>query len=633
MDLISGFASLVIGGLPADHPIVVDGAECHPANVIVRLQGPDALTDLRGAGFHITKSIPAIDAAVVQRPFVPLRENVRYLRTHPSVRSAEYDVTRQLTYVPNDPQWINQLSVQRINAAQAWDVSLGSNQTVVAVIDTGIQFNHPDLAVNIWNNADEIPGNGIDDDSNGYIDDHRGWDFGANDNDASATAGHGTQCAGVIAAVGNNGQQISGIAPRARIMALRVTNASGFIFTSATINAYVYAAENGARVMNLSYAGSLYSQAERDAIVYALGKGVLAVGAAGNQYHAVPMYPACYPEVLSVAAVSATDTKIGYSQFGPLTSVAAPAVDIVTTTLGGGTLNSFTGTSAAAPHVAGLAALIAGHRPTATPQLIRQWIEDGSKTVANWDLGEFTLYGRIDAYESMLRSDGTAWTPKPAAVRFISPIGPAPAGTRAWVRGRYPSLPTAWARGKRLKEYLRTRYDFEFDLPTTDEQITVQSGSRVVGRYRAPEPALCYPLVQASSDFGGPVIGGFLDTLNIDSLSVKVRRRSDETIGFQGVFYRVPTASSRTLVLRRQIANTTGTETVEAFVWGSNGYPSGSWVKLHSGSIPTDMTTLNVDLPNFAQLRSEVGTVVLRVTTSAGIPSNGEYRIDTAYLK
>jgi subtilisin family serine protease len=219
-----------------------------------------------------------------------------------------------------------------IDAPEAWDRNKGSMSTVVAVVDSGVAWDHPDLSPNIWSNADEIAGNGVDDDGNGKIDDVRGWDFVDGDNNPWDYEGHGTHVAGTIAARGNNGVGVTGVAWQASIMALRAADALGFASNATVTDAFTYAAANGARVVNASLGGFAQSQAMSDAI--ADNPSTLFVVAAGNDERdndATPDYPCNYTaaNLICVAATDNKDALASFSNYG-VTSVdlAAPGVDI-----------------------------------------------------------------------------------------------------------------------------------------------------------------------------------------------------------------------------------------------------------------------------------------------------------------
>jgi subtilisin family serine protease len=258
-----------------------------------------------------------------------------------------------------------------IDADEAWSVTTGSPDAVVAVVDTGVDYTHPDLSANIWTNPGEVPGNGADDDANGYVDDIRGYDFFGGDANPQDDNDHGTHVAGTIAAVGSNGVGITGVSWRARIMPLKFLGANGSGDTADAVDAIRYATANGARVINASWGGGGYSQALADAIEDADRAGVLFVAAAGNastDIDSSPTYPASYQTVglIAVAASDANDEGSSFSNVGRRSvDLAAPGSAIYSTVPGG--YDTFDGTSMASPHVAGAAALALAASPSASP--------------------------------------------------------------------------------------------------------------------------------------------------------------------------------------------------------------------------------------------------------------------------
>jgi subtilisin family serine protease len=221
-----------------------------------------------------------------------------------------------------------------MNASLAWDMETGSRDIVVAVVDSGVDVNHPDLAANIWTHPTEIPGNGIDDDDNGYVDDVHGWDFADGDNNPIDSHGHGTHVAGIVGAAGHNGLGITGICWRVSIMPLRFIPATGYGTTEHAIDAIRYAAANGADVINLSWGGPGYSLALKNAIDAA---GALVVCAAGNQginLDQTPFYPAGYASanILSIGATDADDHPAWFTNYSDSrVDVAAPGTQILST--------------------------------------------------------------------------------------------------------------------------------------------------------------------------------------------------------------------------------------------------------------------------------------------------------------
>lgn len=336
------------------------------------------------------------------------------LRHEPSVAYAELDYAVRATDIvtPTDPGWRNQWGPVRINAPAAWRISTGLPPTIIAVIDSGIQLNHEDLVSRLWTNRGEQPDNGVDDDGNGKIDDVHGWHFyqrwtgsvyvPAEDAVIADDYGHGTHVAGIAAAAMNNGVGIAGIAPGAWVMPVKVLDQFGNGWYSDIAAGIVYAADNGARVINLSLGGTEDSRTLRDAVDYARSRGALVVAATGNTGGAV-LYPAAYEPVLAVAATDSNDQVASFSNHGPQVDVAAPGVDIYSTWPWVGGYFTKSGTSMAAPHVAGLAALIGSERFDLSADQIAQVITVTAQDVAEPGWDAFAGWGRIDAYAAVKR--------------------------------------------------------------------------------------------------------------------------------------------------------------------------------------------------------------------------------------
>ena len=268
--------------------------------------------------------------------------------------------------------WVTGTADADIDAQEAWSVSTGSPNVTVAVIDTGVDLSHPDLAANGWvNEGEDCAGcraNGVDDDGNGYVDDWRGWDFVNGDNNPTDDNGHGTHVAGTIAAVGNNGLGVVGVTWSTKIMPLKFLSATGSGSVADAISAILYANGMGVPILNNSWGGDDFSQALLDAIEQTDANGALFVAAAGNSFtdtDASPNYPSGYgsPNVISVAASDALDRKAWFSNYGAASvDLSAPGANILST-WPGGSYRVQDGTSMAAPHVAGAAALVKAVEP------------------------------------------------------------------------------------------------------------------------------------------------------------------------------------------------------------------------------------------------------------------------------
>ena len=336
------------------------------------------------------------------------------LNRDPEVEYAQPNYIYRSCRDPNDPDFADQYAHQLIQMQKAWDISIGSRDIIMAILDTGVDVNHPDLKQNIWVNKGEIPDNKKDDDGNGYVDDVHGWNFGAADNKVSptgyagSTSSHGTQVAGVIGAVGNNGKGVVGVNWQCSIMVLRLS----LDFTSKEVSeALDYAAANGARVVNMSFGSDDFGpegdQIVKTAIDNAYAKGVLLVASAGNSDSSRPHYPAAYYNVMAVSSTNGEDTKTGHSTFGPWVDIAAPGTDIVTTDLGNGYLAT-AGTSFSSPYVGAVAALVFAHRPKLTAIEARALLEGTIDPLYYGDLDPNLCYigtGRVNAYKALLDAD------------------------------------------------------------------------------------------------------------------------------------------------------------------------------------------------------------------------------------
>ncbi|MEE4356943.1 MAG: S8 family serine peptidase [Desulfococcaceae bacterium] len=294
-----------------------------------------------------------------------------------------------------------------IDAPEAWELLTGNQETVVAVIDTGVDYTHPDLAANMWVNPGEIPGNGVDDDGNGYIDDIHGYNFTNDSGNPFDDHGHGTHCAGTIAALVNNGTGIVGVNPTAKIMALKFINKNNVGTTTDAIKALEYAVKMGVKISNNSWGGGGYSDALHQAVLAASAAGHVIVAAAGNDYgqnnDAVPHYPSGYDadNVISVAATDHNDLLAFFSNYGFTTvDLAAPGAAIYST-VPGNAYASYNGTSMATPHVSGVVSLIRSLYPDISPANIRQSIISTVDPIPSL-MGLTFSGGRLNAYSALM---------------------------------------------------------------------------------------------------------------------------------------------------------------------------------------------------------------------------------------
>ncbi|MGK7932203.1 MAG: S8 family serine peptidase [Microcystaceae cyanobacterium] len=336
------------------------------------------------------------------------------------------DASNSPTVSVNDPSFSNLWGVRRIKADQVWDNLSGqeTDAVVVGVIDTGVDYEHEDLADNMWKNPLEIEGNGIDDDNNGYVDDIYGWDFGNQDNDPIDVHSHGTHVAGTIAATGNNGIGVVGVNPYAEILALKIFDDRGRGYTDDAIASVRYAIKlkeaydqdpaTGAniRVLNMSFGGG-EATSEFEAVIEDAGEvGILVVAAAGNNNRNIDkqsFYPASYSNdnLIAVAATQQNNNRSSYSNYGATTvDVAAPG-DNIYSTLPNNKYGNKQGTSMAAPHVAGAASLLFAYDPSLTPSEVKQILIDSSVEVEDFK-GKVVSNGRINlkrAFELIVDSN------------------------------------------------------------------------------------------------------------------------------------------------------------------------------------------------------------------------------------
>jgi len=288
----------------------------------------------------------------------------------PGVRYAERDPLVFPEHTPVDQYWSQQWGPRAIQAPAAWDVERGDG-VVVAVLDTGVDWDHPDLLLSMWNNPGEIPLDRVDNDGNGYVDDFLGWNFDDNvwNPNPGSCGDHGTHVAGIVAAQQDNVLGVSGVAPQTKIMALKMLCSSNHLSSGAL--AVVYAAKNGAHIVTCSWFATFSSTAFEEAVRWAYTeKNVLFVKSAGNQYGGPVTYPGTLPEYIAVSSIDWTLQRSAFSSTGAKVELAAPGGDILNTY--GGAYASLSGTSMAAPHVAGVAALVIANDPSLTNVQVRE---------------------------------------------------------------------------------------------------------------------------------------------------------------------------------------------------------------------------------------------------------------------
>ena len=330
---------------------------------------------------------------------------------NPSEVNPSLSPLADVQYFGGSREW----NVNAVNAPEAWAAGFSGEGVTIAVVDTGVDLDHPDLVDNLYVNAGEIQGNGIDDDGNGYVDDVHGYDFAGRDADPNDVGGHGTHVAGTIAA-GLNGFGATGVAPDATILPVRVLGNNGSGSTSAVASGIRYAADQGADIINLSLGGG-FSRAIQSAIDYAQDLGSFIVAAAGNEGASTPGFPArfssIYDNVLSVGAHNSSGRIAGFSNDvggSGAVQIDAPGVGVFST-YAGGRYGSLSGTSMASPNVAGVAALALSANPNLTPSQLRSLLVGGTTTAA---IGSDAL-GIVNAATTVAYAAAGLTTPPPSS--------------------------------------------------------------------------------------------------------------------------------------------------------------------------------------------------------------------------
>lgn len=352
------------------------------------------------------------------RPGLSVEKAIREFEADDDVEYAEPNYVLKAVNVPTDPKYYSTWGLTKINAPAAWDNTTGSAGVVVAVIDSGIDFNHPDLKANMWVNQAELNGKpGVDDDGNGIVDDIYGYNAVSNNGNPMDDNGHGTHVAGTIGAVGNNGVGVAGVNWNVRIMACKFLAANGSGYTSDAIECLQYIKKMKARGVNIvatnnSWGGSGYSRALSDAINGQ--RDILFIAAAGNNASNIdttPTYPANYnlPNVIPVAATTSTDSLASFSNYGRRNVlVGAPGASILST-YPSNRYVYMSGTSMATPHVTGLAALIKARYPTMDWRGIKNLIISGGDSQASL-IGKSVTGRRINAFGSLTCIDSRVFS-------------------------------------------------------------------------------------------------------------------------------------------------------------------------------------------------------------------------------
>ena len=406
-----GIVSLIIVGcFGASANQIAQGTknskEYVPGEVIIGFGKTININDMYSFQGHVIKEkIKDLNAAVLEVTQGSEQNFIDSVSSLSSVRYAEYNWYVYAFLIPDDPMWGQQWGPQRIHCLEAWDSGIGSTSVKIAIVDTGIDYNHPDISAN-------------------YI--TGGHDWVNNDNDPMDDNNHGTHCAGIAAAVMNNGVGIAGVA-QVNVMAEKVLNSFGQGTSDSCSNGITHAADNGAKVISMSWGSSYPDSLIEDACNYAYNtKGALLVAASGNDGQPQASYPAAYDSVIAVGAINQNDQRCSFSNYGSKLELMAPGYQILST-IRNSQYDSYDGTSMACPHVSGVAALVLSKNPGQTNVQIRQILRNSAEDLgpSGWD--QEYGYGLVDAragttnYSLNINIDGSGTlTKNPDQQSYIS---------------------------------------------------------------------------------------------------------------------------------------------------------------------------------------------------------------------
>ncbi len=412
----------------ASASLAASSTDAVPGEIIVKYRAglPAARRARVMASVPAARSLRALELIGGEQVSVPVGSEdaaIARLQADPDVVYAEPNWRIHLEAIPDDPLFSQLWNLRNtgqggafagddIHAWQAWDLTTGDPELKIGVLDTGIDYTHPDLAGNMWTNPGEIPGNGLDDDENGYPDDVHGFDFVNGDGDPMDDHFHGTHVAGTIGAVGNDGAGIVGVNWHCRMVAIKFLDNTGNGSEGGAIAALQYALTVGVRVTNNSWGNMPGGQGLLDAIDACGQAGQLFVNAAGNNgwnLDFVPVYPTCYPTpyMITVAATDGRDLRPSWSNYGAtVVNLGAPGMTVYSCKPGG-LYQNLNGTSMAAPHVTGAVALAMAYFPHATNLQIKSLVLGSVDSVASMAITT-TTGGRLNAYRMLLDGDAIA---------------------------------------------------------------------------------------------------------------------------------------------------------------------------------------------------------------------------------
>lgn len=402
------FMALLVSLLPEPMPVRAKGnpGDYVPGRLIVKFRSHKgmltAVQTWMEADAAVIDEIPQLDTLVIRTDEVNFERALRRFQARADVEYVEPDYIGYPTWTPNDPSYTGgqQWALGKIQMPLAWDLARGQG-AVIAVLDTGVDVNHPELQGRL------LPGFSFTDDTTNVAD----------------NCGHGTHVTGIIAANTNNGVGIAGVAPEAQILPVKVmeryqAGVSCYGSYSDFAAGLVYAADHGARVVNMSFGGTTNSTTLANAIAYAANRGVLLVGAAGNNNSSTLFYPAAYTQVIAVAGTDGADARYASSNYGDWVDIAAPAVGVYSL-YSNSSYTYMSGTSMAAPHVAGVAGLLLSQNPAYTAADLRALLQNNADDLGAPGFDPYFGWGRLNAYRALTNSSAA---PTPAPTNTPTPV-------------------------------------------------------------------------------------------------------------------------------------------------------------------------------------------------------------------
>ena len=431
-------------------PVKAEVAEHVPGELLVRfsagMSSAQAANKMNEMGVTHKREIEGIGVHLVKLPpGLSVEQAVDRFSHLPGVEFAEPNYILHIAETSH-AEVIDQWGLTKIHTEEAWGTLTAGqeNATLLATVDTGIDRNRSDLSPGIWTNPDEAPNDGIDNDGNGYVDDTWGWDFVNNDNNPADDHMHGTAVSSVMVAA-QDGMGMAGICPWCRVMSVKVMDSQGSGSLDVVASGIIYAAQNGARVINLSLGAASGAQTLENAVNFAWDHGAVVAAAAGNDGQKLTNYPAGYANAMAVASTNSADKHSCFSNYSPgYISVAAPGeaiyvIDINDPTTG---YNYYSGTSLSTPHVAGLAGLIFGKDPSLSNTQVRSILENSAVDLGSPGVDAAFGHGRIDAYRAV--TGDFSQIPPPDSLSSASDTATGYAHARKLVRDNAGTLHLIW---------------------------------------------------------------------------------------------------------------------------------------------------------------------------------------------